>query len=148
MATTTTEISAERIAQVQIEDMLTKLSELWGRHDIAGYTSHFSEGVDFVNVLGGHTRGRVAIQAELVAIHQTIFRNSRLKIIDRSLRFLTPEIAIVHVDWQMTGHDNPLEKQWQSVREGIFTAVFVAEGPTWKITVFHNTDKVPAQAKQ
>ena len=139
-------ISGEPTAQTQIEAILTALPELWNRHDIAGYTSHFSEHIDFVNVLGGHNRGPAAIQAELVAIHQTIFRNSRLKVVDRSIRFLTPAIAIVHIDWQMTGHDNSLEKQWQSVRDGIITAVFVREGDTWRITAFHNTDKVPVSS--
>jgi uncharacterized protein (TIGR02246 family) len=147
MITQPTAVSAGPAAQTQIDAILTELPELWNEHDIEGYTSHFCENIDFVNVLGGHNRGRAEIKAELVAIHQTIFRNSLLKVIDRSIRFLTPKIAVVHIDWQMTGHDNSLEKQWQSVREGIITAVFVMEADTWRITAFHNTDKVPVPTK-
>jgi uncharacterized protein (TIGR02246 family) len=80
-------------------------------------------------------------------IHQTIFRNSRLQVVDHSIRFLTPEVALVHVDWQMTGHDNSEEKQWQAVRDGIITAVFVNGENGWLITAFHNTDKVPVPVK-
>ncbi|HSS98012.1 MAG TPA: SgcJ/EcaC family oxidoreductase [Terriglobales bacterium] len=143
MATTlSTPFPSKINAKAQIEEILTELPECWNRHDIAGYISHFTEDVNFVNVLGGHNRGRAAVETELIAIHQTIFRNSRLKVVGHSIRFLAPEVAVVHIDWEMTGHENPLEKQWQGVREGIITAVFVVEGDAWRITAFHNTDKV------
>jgi hypothetical protein len=51
MATLTETISGESIAT--IEKILTGLPQFWNRHDIEGYTSHFSANIDFVNVLGG-----------------------------------------------------------------------------------------------
>ena len=80
-----------------------------------------------------------------VAIHQTVFRNSQLQALNHTMRFLTPEVAVAHVNWQMTGHDTGPVKEWQppAVRKGILTAVMVPEGDTWRITALHNTDTVP-----
>ncbi|HEY1264612.1 MAG TPA: SgcJ/EcaC family oxidoreductase [Terriglobales bacterium] len=131
-------------ARAEIEEILAKLPELWNRHDVAGYASHFSENVDFVNVLGGRNRGRAAVEAELAMIHQSIFRNSRLEFVEHSLRTVAPNVAVAHINWQMTGHESMQEKQWGSVRRGIITAVFVAEADTWRITAFQNTDRAAA----
>jgi uncharacterized protein (TIGR02246 family) len=134
-------------AQTEIESMLDKLPEFWNRHDTAGYAANFTANVDFVNVLGGHNRGRAEVRAELDAIHRTIFRNSQLKIVQRTVRFVAPQVAIAHIDWQMTGHQSMPEKPWDSVRHGIITAVLVAEESNWRITAFQNTDKIPVPPK-
>lgn len=142
MAVITT-FPVETTSQIQIEAVLRVLPEFWNRHDVPGYAAHFSENVDFVNVFGGHARGRSALVADLKVIHQTIFRNSRLRIVKHDIRFVAPTVAIAIVDWHMTGHESTEAKAWDAVREGIFTAVLVAEEDTWRITAFQNTDKIP-----
>jgi uncharacterized protein (TIGR02246 family) len=132
-------------AESKIEAVLAALQESWNRHDMNAFASLFSENADFVNVLGMHLRGRPALEAQHVAIHKTVFRNSQLVTRGQSVRFLMPQVAVAHVDWQMTGHDTTPIQQWQlpAVRKGIFTAVLVLEGDTWRITALHNTDTVP-----
>ena len=132
-------------AESKIGAFLAALPETWNRHDMVAYASHFSENADFVNILGMHWRGRAAIEASHIAIHKGIFRNSRLEALDQTIRFLTPEVAVAHVNWQMTGHETGQVKEWQpaATRKGVLTAVLVPEGDTWKITALHNTDIVP-----
>lgn len=107
---------------------------------MAAFAAQFTEDTDFVNVLGLHLRGRPAIEAQHVAIHQIVFRSSQLQRLDQTIRSLTSEVAVAHVNWQMTGHETGPVKQWQpEVRRGILTAV-LPEGDTWRITTLHNTD--------
>ncbi len=137
-----TAIPCETGARARIENILTVLPELWNRHDVGRYAEHFSDNVDFVNVFGSHTQGRAALMADLKLIHQTIFRNTRLKIVRHSIRFVAPTVAIAIVEWRMSGHESTSAKRWDSVREGIFTAVLLPEEDSWRITAFQNTDKL------
>ena len=93
-------------------------------------------------------RGRAAIEAQHIAIHKTVFRNSQLEALQQTVRFLTPEVAVAHVNWQMTGHDTSQTKEWQpgAARKGVLTAVLVPEGDTWRISALHNTDSVSVPA--
>jgi uncharacterized protein (TIGR02246 family) len=132
-------------AEATVKAVLAALSECWNRHDMAAFSSHFTQNADFVNVFGLHLRGRPAIEAQHIAIHQTFFRNSRLRTLGQSVRFLAPQVAVAHVEWEMTGYETGPMKQWQSeVRKGMLTAVLVSEGDAWRITALHNTDTIPA----
>jgi uncharacterized protein (TIGR02246 family) len=112
---------------------------------MASFASQFSQNADFVNAFGLPLRGRPAIEAQHVAIHKTVFRNSQLETLDQNIRFLTPEVAAAHMMWPMTGHDTgPVQdRQLQAVRKGVLTAVLKSEGDIGRITALHNTDIVP-----
>ena len=131
-------------AKSKIESVLAALHDSWNRRDMAAFASQFAQDADFVNVIGRHLRGRPAIAAQHVAIHKTIFRNSQLNTLDQKIRFLTPKVAVAHVDWQMTGHDMSQVKNWSlpEVPKGVLSAVLVAEGDAWRIASLHNTDTV------
>jgi uncharacterized protein (TIGR02246 family) len=131
-------------AESKIEAVLAALQDSWNRHDMSAFAAQFTEDADFVNVVGMHQRGRPAIEAQHVAIHKTAFRNSQLRTLSHSVRFLAPQVAVAHVDWEMTGHDTSNVKDWSlpEVRKGVLTAVLVSEGDTWRITALHNTDTV------
>ena len=133
-------------AKPKIEAVLSALQQSWNRHDVAAFATQFTENADFVNVVGMHVRGRPAIEAQHVAIHKTVFRNSQLRTLGQSVRLLAPQVAVAHVDWEMTGHDMSHIKDWSlpEVRQGVLTAVLVSEGDTWRIAALHNTDTVPA----
>ena len=132
-------------AKAKIAATLAVLEESWNRHDMIVYAAQFTPDADFVNVLGMLQRGRPAIEAQHVAIHKTFFRNSRIQTLDQSIRFLTPEVAVAHVTWQMTGHETPQVNEWHlpAIRKGILTAVLVSQGELWRIAALHNTDSVP-----
>jgi uncharacterized protein (TIGR02246 family) len=84
----------------KIEAVIAALSESWNCHDMVAYASHFTENADFINILGMHWRGRPAIEAQHIAIHETIFRNSQLQELNHTIRFLTPEVAVAHPKMQ------------------------------------------------
>jgi uncharacterized protein (TIGR02246 family) len=130
-------------AKVQIESVIHALAESWNSHDMAMYGAQFADDADFVNVLGMHWHGREAIESQHAAIHRTIFRNSVLKILDYSFRPLGTDVVLVHIRWEMTGHETPPGVPFAEVRHGMITSVFVEREERWLIGAMQNTEIVP-----
>ena len=127
----------------QIASIVQTLADSWNSHDMDLYAAQFADDADFVNVLGMHWHGRPEIAARHAEVHRTIFRNSKLRVLDHSVRPLAPDIVLAHITWEMTGHEPPPGILSSKVRQGIITVVFVERDGRWLITAFHNTDIVP-----
>ncbi len=124
--------------------MLAQLIECWNRHDVPAYTSFWIEDCDFVNVLGMHHRDRASLRAELEWLHGGRFRSSRLRDLGHSVRFLSSDLAIVHMNWQMDGDPGmPGHPSDNGVRGGVFTHVAQNRAGDWKIIASQNTDAQP-----
>jgi uncharacterized protein (TIGR02246 family) len=118
------------------------LQDAWNHHDMKAWASFFTEDADFVNVAGWWWKGRAEIENKHTAIHAYIFRDSTLTIDEVRTRFLTPEIAVVHILWSLTGNRNPDGSEGQS-RKGIFTQVLEKQNGKWLIAAAQNTDSRP-----
>jgi uncharacterized protein (TIGR02246 family) len=129
-------------ARVEVDAVLSALERTWNNHDTAANSEFFTENADFVNVLGTRFQGRKAIEAQHLKIHQGFMRNSVLTILDRSVRMLSPEIALAHIGWQMSGADKVPGWNVPEIRHGVITYVLVLENGRWLVTGAHNTDTV------
>ena len=118
------------------------LTEAWNRHDMKAFAALFAEDADFVNVIGLWWRGRSEIQKEHEALHATRMKDSQLAVVETSIRFLRPDVAVVHARWHLTG-ETGLEGKPLPPRNGIMTLVTIKTGGTWLITTSQNTDIVP-----
>jgi uncharacterized protein (TIGR02246 family) len=130
-------------ATASVKAVVSALAESWNRHDMTAYAAAFSENADFVNVIGMHWRGRQEIGVKHAEVHRTIFRNSTLQIVEQSVRFLSPGIAVAHASWQMKGAEGLPGWNVPETRRGIMTCILVKEADRWLITAAHNTDIVP-----
>ena len=138
--------SARTSDRAKITAMIRSWEEAWNTHDMHAFANLFHEDGVWVLWTGQVWKGRMAIEEGHVAVHKTVFRNSQLRTLGQSVRLLAPQVAVAHVDWEMTGHDMSHIKDWSlsEVRQGVLTAVLVSEGDTWRIAALHNTDTVPA----
>ena len=91
----------------QIASIVQTLADSWNSHDMDLYAAQFADDADFVNVLGMHWHGRPEIAARHAEVHRTIFRNSKLRVLDHSVRPLAPDIVLALITWEMTGHETP-----------------------------------------
>jgi uncharacterized protein (TIGR02246 family) len=130
-------------AKAQIEAVVSALTESWNRHDMTAYAAQFTEDADFVNVVGMHWRGCREIEAQHAHLRRTIFRNSTLRDLDRSVRLLDRGVALPHVRWEMIGHESLPGWHIPEIRHGVLTAVLVQKGEGWRVTAVQNTDIVP-----
>lgn len=122
-------------------------AEAWNAHDATAYASLFTEDCDVVNVPGWWWKGRNELEKKLKAAYSLAFKNSKLTFTEVDVRFLSPEIAIAHAKWTMTGAKMP--PGIPTPEKGIQTLVFIkkknndSEKFAWLIAAFQNTLTLP-----
>jgi uncharacterized protein (TIGR02246 family) len=126
----------------QVDRLLASLVENWNRHDIMAYVAPFKQDCDFVNVLGRHLRGRAILEKELAWLHTSIFRNSKLRILETNARLLSGDVVVCPLHWEMRGHESLPGHAFAETRTGVLTLVLQRDGERWVIAAAQNTDFV------
>lgn len=135
--------TTNRTDEAVIRDLFRDLFDDWDRGDGEAYGSRFTDDADYVAFEGTHTKGR----AEIASSHQELFdkhlKGTRLTGGIRSIRFLAPDIALVHATGGtiMRGRSKPSPE-----RDSILTLVAVKRGGEWRFAAFHNTRVRPITA--
>jgi len=122
-----------------VRNVLAEFTDSWNRHDMAAFGRLFAESCDYINIAGVHWKG---VQ-EIVQRQAELFQN-RLKTAVRTLtsvevRFETPDVALVHATWDVTGSSRPTGGAVPVLKE-ITTMVMVKTNGKWLITAFQNTE--------
>ncbi len=122
--------------EAAIRDLHAQLVEGWNRGSGEGFAAPFAEDADFVGFDGTYLKGR----GEVARFHQQILDlyvpGSRRVGKVRSVRFLTPDVAVMHaVGGTVPGGQRDLDVQ----RNSIQTIVAVREDAAWKIAVFQDS---------
>ncbi len=128
--------------EAEIRSVATGLQETWNRHDMKAFANLLTEDADVVNVVGWWWRGRPQIEKKLTDAHAFMFRESTLTNDEVHIRFLTSQMAVVHVRWSLVGQKNP-DGTPGKPRKGIMTLVMQEQAGKWLVAAFHNTDSVP-----
>ena len=123
--------------------LFTELIAAWGRGDGQAYGALFTEEADYVAFDGSHTKGRRVIAESHQKLFETWLKGTRLTGQIDSLRFLSPDVALIHATGAtlMPGKDRP-------VRPSIQTLVTVKHDGVWRFAAFHNTRIVHRNALQ
>jgi uncharacterized protein (TIGR02246 family) len=121
-----------------VRNVLAEYTVYWNRHDTAAVGHLFTENCDYVDIAGVHLKG---VQ-DIVQRHAELFQN-RLKTAVRTLtgvevRFSTPDVALVHATWDVTGEGRPTGETVPVLKE-ITTMTMVKPNGKWLITAFQNT---------
>lgn len=127
--------------ETAVRSVVRGLEEAWNRHDMDAFARLFADDADFVNVIGARWIGRPAIKEAHQATHTTIFKNSRLRVGETSVKFLTPDVAVARSVWDLEGHTSPAGDA-QAARKGILTNVLQKKEGSWYVVVAQNTDIV------
>jgi uncharacterized protein (TIGR02246 family) len=127
--------------EAEIRNVETRQQEAWNKHDAKAYADLFTEDGDIVNVVGWWWKGRAEIEKKLTDAYAFVFRESTLTIGEVNVRFLTPEIAVAHVRWTMTGARTP--KGIPEPQQGIQVQTLQKQAGKWLIAAFQNTNSIP-----
>ncbi len=122
----------------RINHVLTRFGEAWNRHDMSAFARLFAADGDFVDVFGNRFKGTAEIESALSARHAGVFNDSRFDKKESTIRFLTPDIALVHAVWELTGARSP-EGVPQPSTLGMMTYVMIKESAGWAIAALQNT---------
>jgi uncharacterized protein (TIGR02246 family) len=119
--------------------VVSHFMDAWDRHDAHAVASLFVENADFTNVRGKHQQRRTNVEEFLTPLFAGMLKNSRLTGQLRSLRFLKPDVAIVDIDWEMTGQTTSSGVPGPPIKGLLDWALTKAHG-RWLIAVMHNAE--------
>ena len=132
-----------------IRDVEARWQNGWNRHDVSALAELFTDDADFVTVIGRWCKGKKDFYDYHMRLFQVLFKDSIWKTTDTQIRFLKPDVAIVHVNWGITGDRDADGTPRPNSRDGIFTQVTVKQNGLWWINASQNTniEPVPTQLK-
>jgi len=120
-----------------IRRFLLERIEAFNRHEgpqAAVYTSD----ADFVNVYGMWRKGPAEIEGRQKERMETVLKNAKITLIDLRIRFVRPDVAIVHQKHEMSGMLDA-EGRTMPPHQELGIRVMVKEHGQWLTTAFHNT---------
>ncbi len=116
----------------------------WAKHDGHELGKIMSDDVDFVNVAAAWVHGR----EDFTALHSRLlsgpFKDSTLTPLEVKVRFLRPDLAVLHWSWRLESDRNMDLTARSKPRLGLFTMVVEKRSGVWLVVVAQNTNWTPA----
>jgi uncharacterized protein (TIGR02246 family) len=107
----------------------------WAAGDAEQYASVFTPDADYVTFLGSHYKGRAAIAASYVPLFRKLVKGSRLDFEITQLRFITPDVALIHANGAV------VKRRRRRGRRGtrVTTTIAVRTDGRWQLAASQNT---------
>ena len=137
--------------EANVRNVLEGFATAWNNHDMDSFGKLFAPDAYFVNVRGILMKGRHEIQSHHAWSHGTIpestqvpqtepknygiFKNSTMKFDTIDVRFLRMDVALAHVNWQLSG-----DARTSTPRRGVFLFVLNYGNEGWQIAAAQNTE--------
>lgn len=125
--------------EAALRESVKSLETGWNTKSGAVFAKPFAEDADYVVINGMFVKGRAAIEAAHQRIFDTIYKDTKINLTVKQVRFLRPDVAVVHV----TGHRDSSTKEL--IQDAILTLVMTKEKQGWTIAAFQNTAVVARQ---
>lgn len=108
----------------------------WNEGDGQAYAAPFTEDADYVIIDGRQSKGREAIAFGHQYIFDTFYKGSKMEGQVKNIRFLSPDIALLHADGVLH-----LSSQAgiASEQPSTMTIVAIRQHDGWGFTAFQNT---------
>jgi uncharacterized protein (TIGR02246 family) len=127
------------------EEALRKLpqafSDAWAKHDGHELAKMMAEDVDFVTVATTYLHGQSDFEKFHVRLLSGRFKESTITPLQATVRFLRPDMAVVHWSWKIEGDKNP-DGTPRQPRYGMMTLVAEKRSGAWLVVVGQNTNAI------
>ena len=121
-----------------IKQCVAAWEDAWNRHDAHATAMRYVEDGDFSSTTGIPSHGWKELENHYNEIFTTFLKDAQRTDTVKSIRFLTPEIASVDIDWQMTGAKTR-DGQDVPIRKGLLTWIVTKHNGQWMITIYHES---------
>ena len=119
--------------EAAIREGVKQLETGWNTKSGALFAKPFTDDADYVVINGLYIKGRNAIETGHQRIFDTIYKDTTISLTVKQIRFLRPDVAVVHV----SGHrDGPTK---ELVGDAMMTLMMTKEQQGWRIAAFQNT---------
>lgn len=122
--------------EAAIRALIQKCSEGWNKGSGEAFAAQFAEDSDFVVANGRHDKGRRQNASAHQQIFDTFFKGTRLWVQVKSVRFLRPDVALVHTVGKVL---KPGESDASPEPIAIQTWTISKHDDEWRVDAFHNT---------
>ena len=119
--------------EVAIVENVKQMETGWNTKSGASFAKPFAADADYVVINGMHIRGYDAIQKGHQQIFDNIYKDTTLSLIVKQIRFLRPDVALVHV----SGHRTSPQPHMRA--DATLVMVMTKNDGGWKIASFQNT---------
>jgi uncharacterized protein (TIGR02246 family) len=122
----------------QVRQAVQSFYDDFNSHNFGRVAEYTTEDWNHINPFGGLTVGRETVLKELKEVHSTFLKGVSSTIEDMSVRFATPDAAIVTVTNRMDTYNTPDGVKHENERQ-IKTFVVVKRNGKWLIMHDQNT---------
>jgi uncharacterized protein (TIGR02246 family) len=124
-----------------IREIELRFNEAWGRHDPDGMVESLVDDAQFVTVNGAWTKTRADFRDLMRRLHgaEGPFRSSTRATPEMHVRFLAPDVAVMHTRFHIYGDIQ------ESERTSIGTRVVRKLDGRWQTVAVQNTDLRPGR---
>lgn len=120
-----------------IQKVLDDFRGAWNRHDMRAFSALCAEAADFIVITGRHLKGRDEILEYHDALHKGVFKDRRMAVRWKDLRFIRADVAIGHVAFE--GTSTLASGDERGTTSALATVVLAKRQGRWLITAFHNS---------
>jgi uncharacterized protein (TIGR02246 family) len=113
--------------------------DAWNKHDVHELAKMMADDVDFVTVATVYLHGRVDYEKFHTRLLSGRFKDSIFTPLETTVRFLRPDMAVIHWSWKMSGDKN-FDGTARPPRFGLMTFVVEKRDTSWQIVVAQNTN--------
>jgi uncharacterized protein (TIGR02246 family) len=124
--------------EAAIRKVVVVMTEGFNQHDAKAAAQMYEPDARFVTVRGEPMNGQPAIEKGLASILSSRAKNASQRTLDVAVKFLRPDIALVHVTNELSGLVS-LDGQALPSHQELSLRVFVKEANVWRVAAFQNT---------
>lgn len=121
--------------EAAVRKVVSNFAESWNHPGMPGFGDLFANDADFVVITGKWLKGRNEIVSYHKNLLETYYKGSHLTPEEITVRFVRPEVAIVHARWSASYTEDGKEQK----RTALMTITFTKQGTKWLIAAVHNT---------
>jgi uncharacterized protein (TIGR02246 family) len=119
--------------EAAIRDNVKQLETGWNTKSGATFAKPFAADADYVVINGMYIKGRDVIATQHQRIFDTIYKDTKIALTVKQVRFLRPDVVVVHASGHRDGPTSEL------IQDAMLTLVMTKEGQGWSIAAFQNT---------
>ena len=121
--------------EAALRDSVKQMEAGWNTKSGALFAKPFAEDADYVVINGMYMKGRAAIESAHQRIFDTIYKDTNITLTVKQIRFLRPDVAVIHVEGSRKGPTKEL------TQDAMLTLMMTREKQGWMIAAFQNTAK-------
>ncbi|HSL55301.1 MAG TPA: SgcJ/EcaC family oxidoreductase [Pyrinomonadaceae bacterium] len=119
--------------EAALRESVKQMETGWNTRSGALFAKPFADDADYVVINGMYIKGRAVIESQHQRIFDTIYKDTNITLTVKQIRFLRPDVAVIHVEGRRTGPTKEL------TQEAMLTLMMTKEKQGWVIAAFQNT---------